>query len=254
MPLFRKPYFNLIKQFSLAWFKARDQGTILGILWSFLNPLIIALILFFIFRNSLNKGNYFFIYILSGTIIWNFLASSIQSATTVLLWRRELVKNIYFPKETLVYGLVGMFIIQHLFELMILLAFLLIMKLGISIHLIFLPAVFMVECLIILGLGLILALVSVYARDIEYIWAAISRMGLFLVPIFYQVEHLSERLEIVVKINPITQIIIFYRDVLIDHRLPNLTNFAIVLLFAIILFLLSLKIFKKHEKIIAERV
>jgi len=254
MKRFSKQYFNLIRQFSVTWLKARDRRMFLGVIWSFLNPFLIALTLFFIFRNDANHGGSFLIYILIGTIIWNFITISVQSATTIFLWRRDIVKNLSFPKEILTFGQVGMYVIEHIFEILILLGFILVMKIGFSFHIVLIPLIVFVEILLALSLATFLSFISAYAQDIEYIWAAFARVGLFIVPIFYTIESLSDRLQILVKYNPISQIMIFYRDILLYHHWPNMLNVVLVLAFAILFLFLNIAIFKKYEKNVVERV
>lgn len=253
MKRFDGKYFNLIKQLSIVWYKIKGQRTWLGFFWSFLNPLIISLTLFFIFRNQNHTGNIYFIYILIGTIVWNFIASSIQSATTIIPWRREIVKNLTFPKETLIFGQIGVHIIEHFFEILIIFGFIFVTKIGFSIHLLLLPIVFIVELIIILGVALCVGLISVWAQDIEYIWATIARLGLFLAPIFYMMDSLSDRLRFVVNLNPATQIIIFYRDVLIYHQMPNINIMIILFILGSMFLFLIFYLFKQYEKVVVER-
>jgi len=255
MILFSKKNFELTKEFSFAWFKATDRRKILGFLWNFLNPLIITLILLFLFQKNfgLNKSEYF-LYILIGTLAWNNLSSTIQSSITVLTWRREMVKNIVFPKETLVLARVGTQLISHFIGLLIVFIFLAIFQTKVGINLLYFPAVFLLEILLIIGLSLIFAFISVYISDMEYIWAALVRMGFFLVPIFYELKDLPPNLKNLVAINPLTQIMIFYRNCLIYNQAPNAVNFVIILLFTLSLFGLGIFLFRRYEQHLAERV
>lgn len=254
MKLFSKQYFSLIKEFSLIWFKEKDQRTFLGIIWNFFNPLIVASILFLIFKKS-SEGNYqFFLYILIGVVAWNFFSTAIQSNISVLLSRQDIVKNVYFPKEILILAQFGVSLIQHFFEIIIVLAFILIFKGEISIHLIFLPIIVILESSLIVGISLLLSIFCVYAQDMEYIWATFTKIGIFLSPIFYSLNALPDKLKLFVTLNPITQIIIFYRNILIDHQYPNYLNLVIVLGFNLTLLVTGFFFFKKFEKKIAEKV
>ncbi len=254
MKLFSKQYFSLIKEFSLAWSKERDQRTLLGILWNFLNPLIVALILFVIFRKNLSSSNYYFLYILIGTISWNFLSVTVQSTISVLLHRQEIVKNIAFHKEILVFAQFGVYFIQHLFEILIVLIFIFILGKEVSIHIIFLPLIIVLESILIIGLALLLSIVCVYAQDMEYIWASFARIGFFLTPIFYSINQIPTKLRLIVTLNPITQIITFYRNILIDHRYPNFLHFSILAGLSLLFLTGSFLFFKKFERKIAEKV
>jgi ABC-2 type transport system permease protein len=251
----KRQYFNLIKEFAFAWFKATDQRKILGVLWHFLNPIIIASILYFIFKKSFgSQEHYYFLYILIGTVVWDYFSSTVQSATAVLIWRREMVKNIVFPKEILTLANSGAHFISHMFEIIIILILFAIFKFEINSYLLLLPLIIILETLIVFGLSLIVAFVSIYIEDMEYIWAALVRIGFFLVPIFYQIQNLPKKFQLIVKINPISQLLIFFRDILINHQLPNIINFSIVLIFGLFLFITGLKLFQKYEQSINEKV
>lgn len=247
-------YFNLLQAFTYYWFKLSDQRMLLGFLWNFLNPLITALILYFIFRNSFgNQNYYYFLYILIGSISWNFLSSAVQASIPVLIARGGLIKNVVFPKEILITAKGGVFLIKHALEI-ILVVVLVSFSFGLSLPILYLPFIFLTEGLLVLSIALILSLTNVYMRDLEYIWAALVRIGFFLVPIFYQVQDLPKSLQKLVYLNPFTQILIFYRDILIDRRFPKFTSFLEVMIFSVLLIGLSTLVFRRFEKNMAERV
>ncbi len=256
MEIFKRRYLNLIREFSTSWFKLRDQRTILGLFWSFLNPLIMTAILYFLFKSrmSVDGDRGYFLYILIGTVSWNFFVVSTQQGLAVLLRRANMVRNVVFPKEILVFSQIGTYIIQHIFEILVVFLFIIIGKIGFSLHLLLLPVIILMVSCIIAGLSLMLSCVCVYARDLEYIWSVFARMGFFLVPVFYKVSSLSPQFRWVVVINPMTQIINFYRDILLYHRFPNLFAFILMLLFSFIFLISGYKFFKLYEPKIVERV
>ncbi|MFC1576917.1 ABC transporter permease [Candidatus Omnitrophota bacterium] len=256
MEIFDRRYMNLTKEFTIAWFKLRDQRSILGFLWSFLNPLIMASILYFLFRSrmGLEKERTYFLYILIGMISWNFFSISVQIGLAALLKRPGMVKNVIFPKEILVFSSICLFVIQHIFEIAVVFLFLAFARVGFSAHLLLLPVVILLEGFIIAGIALFLSCVCIYARDIVHIWTVFVRMGFFLVPVFYKTSALSPRFRWIVAINPMTQIMNFYRDILLYHRLPDTGAFLLVLLFSSVLLILGYRFFKVYEFRIAERV
>jgi len=256
MEIFDRGYLNLAREFSISWFKLRDQRTVLGLFWSFLNPLIMTSILYFLFRSriGLGKERTYFLYILIGTVSWNFFSISVQAGLSVLLSRADMVRNVFFPKEILIFSQIGVYVIQHLFEILVVFIFIILAKVGFSLHILLLPFIILIEGIIIAGLSLILSCICIYARDMEYIWSVFARMGFFLVPIFYKTSSLSPQFRWIVLLNPMTQIINFYRDVLLYHRFPNLISFTLVFLFSIALLISGYKIFKGFEPRIVERV
>ena len=217
---------NLIREFSISWFKLRDQRTVLGLLWSFLNPLIMTTILYFLFKSrfNLNADRTYFLYILIGSVAWNFFSISIEVGINSIIGRANMVRNVVFPKSILVLSQIGTNIIQHAFEIVVLLIFIFIFKIGISVLIIILPIIIALECLLIAGVSLFLSCLCTFARDMEHIWAVISKMGFFLVPIFYKTESLSPQFRWIVALNPMTQYINFYRDIFLYHQFPSMIS------------------------------
>lgn len=247
---------NIIREFSISGFKVKDQYSALGFLWSFLNPLIMTAILFFLFRSSMTKEikQDYFLYILIGTIVWNFFVMSTSVGLNSLTGKPDIIKNVIFPKEILIYTDIGVFMIQHLFELSVIFLFMLLFKIGFSIHILLLPCIIGIEILLIIGLSLFLSCLCVYATDTAHIWNVITRMAFFLVPVFYNPFGISPPFRWLVLINPMSQIIIFSRDVLIYHRMPSLLALIYTSAFSIFIFIAGYKFFKHYEYKIAERV
>jgi len=248
--------FNLVKEFSVADFKARDQRSALGFLWSFINPMIMSTILFFLFRERLGEDKlaHYFYYILIGNVTWNFFSLSTAVATVTLVLKEPIVKNFTFPKETLIFSAIGTFLIQHSFELLAVFVFAVILGIGFSMHILLLPFILFSEILLIAGLSLFLACLRVYIKDIDYIWTVITRMGFFVVPVFYELSAISEKFRWLIAINPMTQIMIFLRDILLYHRNPSFLSLGVISIFNLAVLILGYRFFKRHQYKIAERI
>jgi len=252
---FTTRYWSLVKQFSICWFKLRDQRSILGLLWSFLNPLAMTAILYFLFKSRMNMEgdpNYF-LYILIGSVAWNYFATSIQGSLGVLVRKAYMMRNLVFPKEILVFSQIGVFMIQHMLELAVVFIFLAFHRVGFSVYLLALPIVILIEGILVVGITLMLSCLCVYARDTEHIWSVFARMALFMVPIFYKIESLSPQFRWLVAYNPLTQIIGFYRDILLYQRLPQLWILLLTSSFSLLCFWAGYRFFKFMEPRMVER-
>jgi lipopolysaccharide transport system permease protein len=255
MDRFSKQYFNLIRIYAIAWFKETDRRKILGLLWNFINPLIVSFVLYVIFRSSFGNNNSgFFVYLLVGSVIWNFFSTCTQSSVSLLLWRQDMVKNIVFPKEILIIAKNCSYLLQHIFEIVIIILVAMLFGNHFSWQIVFLPIVFIFEFAFILGISLIISTLGIYLRDFEYIWAAFLRIGFFLVPIFYQVQDMPSKIRYIININPVSQLMIFYRNILIDHSIPNMLNLTAIAAVSIILIFIGIIIFIRRSKQIAERI
>lgn len=256
MKPFGKRYFNLIKELSIAWFKSKDQRSVLGFLWSFLNPLIMASILFFLFKSRMLVGSerHYFLYILIGTVTWNFFVMATSAGLTSIVYFPDMVRNIAFPREILPLSAVGTFTIQHIFELLAVFLLIAISGIGFSIYIFLLPVILVAEILLIIGLSLFLSCICVYTLDMLHVWNVLTRMGFFVVPVFYSISNISLRFRGIVTINPMSQIIISLRDILLYKRMPSLLNLSLVFIFGLFISVIGYKFFKYHEFKIAEKV
>ncbi len=249
--------FNLIKEYSIAGFRSRDQSYVLGFLWSFLNPLLMTSILFFLFKSRIGRplGQNYFLYVLIGNVIWNFFSTSTYVGLTALVRKPDIVKNVAFPKETLIAGDIGTMLIQHIFELLVVFAVIALSGIGFSpLLVLLLPFILCIEIFLILSIALFMSCLIIYVRDLEYIWHVVIRMGFFVVPVFYNVSSISPTYRWIVALNPMTQLMTFYRDILLDQRLPDLSNLALVALFNTLIFVAGYLFFKSHEHKIVENV
>ena len=249
-----KKYINLIIKTSIIDFKLKDQRSALGFLWSFLNPLILSAVLFFLFhrRALLYTANNYYEYILIGIITWNFFVKASVAGLNSLISCPEVLKNSIFPKEIIVFSSIGALTIQYLFELLAAFIVIIIAGIGFSVHIIFLPLAILTEVLLIAGISLFLSCIAVYIRDSTHVWNALLMAGFFAVPIFYDINTISPELRYLVIINPITQIIAFLRDILLYHRMPSLLNMLYVLSLDLILVGCGYLFFRYNRYKIAE--
>lgn len=254
---FNKHYLHLIKEFSIAKYKLKDQRSFLGFLWSFLSPFVMTNVLFFLFKSrmGLECDMKFFLYILIGTVTWNFFVVATSLGIASISSRGTMVKNVGFPKEILIFSDMGVFTFQYLFELLVIFFFILLSGVGLSVYIIFLPIIIVTELLFITGITLFLSCAYIiYARDLGYVWNMITRVLFFLVPIFYPLSIVPERFKWFVFLNPMTQIIIFSRDVLLYQKIPSITSLIAVFSFCMLFFLLGYRFFKFNEFRMVESV
>jgi ABC-type polysaccharide/polyol phosphate export permease len=249
-------YWNLLLEFTISWFKLRDQGSLLGFLWTLLHPLMLLLVLYLLFRHRLGTEiSHFGVYLLIGIIHWSFFATATGRCVASLVNRDQLVQNVSFARELLVFSDVGSILISFALEMAVLLFFVLLDGLPIRWIWLMIPVIVALEAILVCGISLILACAQVFVQDVERIWSILLRIGFFLVPIFYSVEGIDPvwagRL---LEINPLTQIMTFSRDVLISGSLPSLGWMAYTLAAASILFFTALRVFRRAEPSFTERV
>jgi len=247
---------GLLREFTIAAFRVRDQGTVLGFLWTLLHPLLMLLILYALFQGQLGERiPNFRSYLLIGITHWSFFATATSKAVTSIVQRRELVSNFPFPRALLVLSDVGAVLISFVLELVVLLLFLVWDGVPLRWAALALPLVVAVEAVLVTGVGLALACAQVFVKDTERIWGILLRIGFFLVPIFYPVALLAEGPKrAIYLLNPLTQLMAASRELLLEGRVPAAAGIAWTVACAAGLLAGAFALFRRLEPRFAERL
>lgn len=248
-------YRELLKTNVKKDIRGKYKGSFLGILWSFINPLLQVLVyaLVFPYIMKVETENYL-IFLICGIIPWTWFITSISQGTTSITNNANLIKKVYFPREILPISVVTSGLVNFLISCLIILIFVIFGGLGITWHLVFLPLIIIVQCLFTLALIFVLSAFNVYVKDVEYIVAFIINMLFYATPILYTTEMFSGPILWLFRLNPLAHLINAYRDVFYVHHIPNLINLSILLGVSILLVIICYIIFKKLEKRFAEEV
>ena len=248
-------YRELLKTNVKKDIRGKYKGSFLGILWSFINPLLQVLVyaLVFPYIMKVETENYL-IFLICGIIPWTWFITSISQGTTSITNNANLIKKVYFPREILPISVVTSGLVNFLISCLIILIFVIFGGLGITWHLVFLPLIIIVQYLFTLALIFVLSAVNVYVKDVEYIVAFIINMLFYATPILYTTEMFSGPILWLFRLNPLAHLINAYRDVFYVHHIPNLINLSILLGVSILLVVICYIIFKKLEKGFAEEV
>ena len=248
-------YRELLKTNVKKDIRGKYKGSFLGILWSFINPLLQVLVyaLVFPYIMKVETENYL-IFLICGIIPWTWFITSISQGTTSITNNANLIKKVYFPREILPISVVTSGLVNFLISCIIILIFVLLGGLTISWHLIFLPLIIIVQYIFTLALIFVLSAFNVYVKDVEYIVAFIINMLFYATPILYTTEMFSGPILWLFRLNPLAHLINAYRDVFYVHHIPNLINLSILLGVSILLVVICYIIFKKLEKRFAEEI
>ena len=248
-------YRELLKTNVKKDIRGKYKGSFLGILWSFINPLLQVLVyaLVFPYIMKVETENYL-IFLICGIIPWTWFVTSISQGTTSITNNANLIKKVYFPREILPISVVTSGLINFLISCLIILIFVIFGGLGITWHLIFLPFIIIIQYLFTLALIFVLSAINVYVKDVEYIVSFIINMLFYATPILYTTEMFSGPILWIFRLNPLAHLINAYRDVFYVHHIPNLVNLGILLGVSILLVVICYIIFKKLEKRFAEEV
>ena len=243
-----KKFRPLLKELVARDIKIKYRRSVLGVLWTLLNPLLMMAVLALVFSNlfKFDIENYP-VYILSGQVIYNFFSESTTSAMSAIIENASLLKKVYIPKYMFVFSRVLSSIINVLASHCALLIVMLVT--GIEIHwtmvLFFIPMLLLaVFCL---GVGLILAAASVKFRDIMHLYGVFTTAFMYLTPVIYALSLLPHWLYIIVRINPITNYLMMYRDLMINGVMMNPVHLVTGIAEAFIVLVIGLAFFAKKQ-------
>ena len=235
--------------------RGKYKKSILGILWSFLNPIlqviIFVIILPFILKT---KEENFLIFVLCGVIPWNWFASSVNLATTAITSEEGLIRKIYFPRYMLPLSITISTCVNFLISIIIIFVCAFITHLTITWHIIFLPLLVLIEFILIYAISLLVSALNVFARDIQFIVQFGINLLFYATPVLYNTDVFPVSVKWIFKLNPLSQIILSFKDIFYYHSIPQLGNLFIVLLGSIILLIICRLLFNKLSKKFAEEL
>lgn len=228
--------------------KIKYRKSVLGVLWTLLNPLLMMIVLSVVFSNLFKFDiDNFPLYLLSGQIIFNFYNDSTSSAMSAIIGNAALIKKVYVPKY--------LFVISRVFSSFINLmasftALMLVMvatraELHWTVILSLVPLALLM--VLSLGIGLILAALTVKFRDIMHLYSVFTTVLMYLTPVIYPMSILPEWLEKIVLLNPLTNILMMFRDVMINNTLFDVWSLVIAVAETALFMILGLYVFYKNQ-------
>ncbi len=249
-------YRELLKSNVKKDIRGKYKGSFLGILWSFLNPLLMTLVYAIVFPFILKSGiEHYTTYLIIGILPWTFFTTVISQGTFTVIANSGIVKKVYFPREILPISVSLSGLVNFLISCLIIILFLIFSGIGFSQYVLFLPLIIITQFFLSLGIIFITSAIDVYIRDFEYIVSFVLNMLFYATPILYSSDmFVGSSFEWIMKLNPMAVIINCYREVLYYKSAPSIENLIIVLFGSLLLCYVGYKIFKRLEKGFAEEI
>lgn len=248
-------YRELIKTSVKKDIGGKYKNSFLGILWSFVNPLlqiaVYAIIFPLIMKN--NIPNYT-VFMVCGLIPWNYFSTVINRASFTIIENGNIIKKVYFPREILPLSLVISETINFFISTIIIIGFILGYKMGITKYILLYPLVLLIQYIMLLGISLIVSSVTVYFRDLQHFIGVLLQLFFYATPIVYSLETIPENFRWILKINPMTYIIEGFRDIFYYQKMPDIKMLCVILIISIILCVIGYMIFKNLQKKFAEEL
>lgn len=247
-------YRELLKSNVKKEIRGKYKASFLGILWSFINPLLQTIVYTIVFSLIMkNTMPNYLIFVITGIIPWNFFITVISQGTNTILVNGGIVKKVYFPREILPISITTSGLVNFFISCAIIIFFTLGSGIGITWLIIFVPLVALVQYIFTLGIIFILSAVDVYIRDTEYIVNFILNMAFYATPVLYTTD-MFKNYEWILNLNPLTHILNAYRDIFYYQQILDFKSLGIIALLSIILCFIGYKIFKRLERGFAEEL
>jgi len=247
---FREEIFGLWQYRDLVWLlvwrnlTVRYKRSILGALWSLMDPLLTMVIMTIVFSELLaRKVPFFALYLFTGLLIYTFFAQATQNAIANFQQAGRLLTKVYLPRSVFVLVSVSEAMVNFLIGLGIMMGLAWVVKFPITWTWWSVPVALMLSFLVAIGVALALAPLSVLYADIGNIYAALLRLVMYLSAIFYEVDIFSGWPRRLIEINPLYHLILLLREPVYWHRLPNIYSFIYVGLLALALWIMGWKLF-----------
>ena len=257
MNIFKKiyNYRELLKNNVKKEIRGKYKKSVLGVLWTFLNPLLQLAVYAFIFPLILkNAQEYYIIFVCAGLIPWTFFTTAVAQSTWTVVGNANIVKKVYFPREILPISVVTSAMVNFLISTIIIVAFCLGYGLGISKYIVFYPIILIIQYILQLGIAFILSAATVYFRDLEHFVQIVLMLMFYATPIVYSSESIPDAFKAIIVLNPMAHIIEGYRDIFYNQVKPDFMALGIVFIVSILLCVVGYFIFKKLQKGFAEEL
>jgi ABC-type polysaccharide/polyol phosphate export permease len=257
--LFR--YRALISSLVARELKARYRGSWLGVVWSFINPLLLLLIYSFVFTVVLPGAHPpelepFALFLFCGILPWTWFSSSLLESANVLIAGGNLIKKVLFPAEVLPIVVVLAGLVHFCLGLPILAAFLVYYRVPVwPSDLLWFPIIVCVQLVLTVGLALIVSALTVHFRDVRDLLANLLSLWFFATPIIYPIDQAPERVRRLLNLNPFTHLAVAYQEVLFrPGPFTQSTRLFAVGVVSLLIFLFGYFVFDRLRDTLAEEV
>ena len=216
---------RILFNFAITDLKIKYRNSILGILWSIIEPLLLLGVLFFVFSTMFKiEIPNFPIYLLTGIITWNFFKNGTSLALNSLSNRSPILTQIYFPRS---FPAISSTITA---------------------------SILLITELVVLGISLPLSVLNVKYKDAEFIWTVVLSAGFFLTPIFYRFDMLPEHVQSILQFSPMVQLVTMTQHVVLYGTLPSTNSILYAIGTTSVILIIGYLIFRKLQLRIVEEM
>lgn len=230
-------------------FKTRYKRSVLGVLWSMLNPLLTMCVQYLVFSNLFkwDVDNYA-VYLLIGTVTFNFFSEATQSALTSITGSASLITKVYVPTYVFPIAKVLSSCINLCFSTLALYLIIFLQGMSLNVHHLLIPVLYVALIMFSCGIGMILSSFMVYFRDTQFLYSVLIVLWMYLTPLFYPVDIIPAEMMGIYAMNPMYQYVTFFRTLVLDAAMPTLAQFGWCFGYGIVFLFVGLVVFRKMKR------
>ena len=229
-------------------FKLKYRRSVLGVLWSVLNPLLMMVVLTavfsFVFRFDIEN---FPLYLILGNTLFMFISDATTTAMNSILDNAPLIKKVRINKLLFPLEKVAFAMLNFVISLIAVAAVVIFFQVVPTVNILFLPLLLVYVFAFALGIGLLLAALSVFFRDVIHLWGVFITAWTYATPLFYPVSMLNDWMMRIMEFNPMYYYVTYFREIVMWGTTPTLMENAICLGFAVVFLVIGLLVFKKQQ-------
>ena len=246
---------DILFNFAITDLRIRYRNSILGVLWSIIEPLLMLGVLYFVFSTMFKFDiPNFPIYLLLGIIIYNCFKNGTSFALSSLTNRSALMTQIYFPRAIPGISSAITASIMLIIEVGILLIFMIGFQFVPPITIFLLPLILGLQFMFIVGVCLPLSVLNVKFKDTEFIWNVVLHAGFFLTPIFYQFDMMPDYVQNVLQFSPMVQIVTMAHHVVLYGTIPSINSILFAVGSISVITVVGYLIFRKYQAQMVEEM
>ena len=242
-------YRFLLSQLVSRDFKTRYKRSVLGVLWSMLNPLLTMCVQYLVFSNLFkwDVDNYA-VYLLIGTVTFNFFSEASQAALSSITGSASLITKVYIPTYVFPIAKVLSSCINLCFSTLALYLIIFLQGMSLNVYHLLIPVLYVALILFTCGMGLILSALMVYFRDTQFLYGVIIVLWMYLTPLFYPIDIIPENMMGIYSLNPMYQYVTFFRTLVLDGVMPSIAQFGWCFGYAIAFMIIGFFVFRELKR------
>lgn len=241
-------YDNLLFELVSRDIKVRYRRSVLGLLWTLLNPILMMGVMTIVFSQLFTfEIENFPVYFFAANILFSFNTEATTNCLYAIIGNGSLIKKVYIPKYLFPISKVLSSVVNLFFSFIAMLLVMVVTGAPFHLTLLLTPLLMIYVIIFVMGLGILLSVASVFFRDVIHLYSVFTMVWMYLTPIFYPASLLEEQASIALVINPMYYFIKYFRNIALYNNIPSLQDNIICLLIGVVTLVIGLFVFYKKQ-------